>query len=151
MKWLGPLLIAASSATAFGQTSCLPSFTALQTVEVLSSTSSSEIWRPLLTQAASRELVSTKARLHLWRSAEVSGELNMSFQFEPGFEGVSLPFNVYAVSVIVDGQPWTWLDFTRGCEGPGLSFFPGAEIRLPSVKLIGDKPQKLQIMVWGRI
>ncbi len=82
--------------------------------------------------------------------AEDSHELKLTAMFDPDFDGVSLPYNLYAVQAVLDGQVVFYMDY-RGCQGPGPSFFPGREIRLPSVKLIGGKPQKLQIMVWGRL
>lgn len=93
----------------------------------------------------------TKAQLRLSPSAEKPGVLQVSVQFDPAFEGVSLPYNVYSLLLVLDGQVVGWWDYTDGCRGPGLSFFPGAQIRLGTLNVVGDQPQKLQIMLWGRL
>ncbi|MBX3020897.1 MAG: hypothetical protein KF799_04410 [Bdellovibrionales bacterium] len=77
--------------------------------------------------------------------------LQMKVAFDPDFDGVSLAYNLYAVQVLIDGVPTYFEDLTRGCRSFGASIFPGGEIRLPVIKLIGDGPQRLQIMVWGKL
>jgi hypothetical protein len=127
---------------AHGQTSCLPKFTALQTMETNRSFSH------FLISENSQGLFTTRVLLE----GMVIGEsLKMKFQFDPLWEGVSLPYNLYAVMVIADGKPAAWFDFTRGCESAGISFFPGRSLELSPVKLLGSPPQRLQIMVWGKL
>ena len=66
---------------------------------------------------------------------------------------VSLPYNVYRLDIQMgEGenavvQSW---DFTGNCQGPGLSFYPGAKIDLPVMK--GPPPvgtSKIRVRIWG--
>ena len=127
---------------AHGQTSCLPKYTALQTMESKSSFSH------FLTSQNSQGLFTTHVLLE---GNIVDENLKMKLQFDPNWEGVSLPYNLYAVMVIADGKPAAWYDFTRGCETAGIGFFPGRSLELPPVKLLGSPAQRLQIMVWGKL
>ena len=127
--------------SAYSQTSCLPNYTALQTTEVRSSFSH------FLTSKNSQGPFTTHVVLE---GAVLDENLKMKIQFDPSWEGVSLPYNLYAVMVIADGKPAAWYDFTRGCEAPGIGFFPGRSVELPPVKLLGSPVQRLQIMVWGK-
>ncbi len=44
--------------------------------------------------------------------------------FDPEFDGVSLPYNLYAVLVIADGETLAWMDLTQGCRDRVKLFFP---------------------------
>jgi len=132
---------------AYGQNSCLPDFTALQTMESLDPASPSNFVRSLISQRADGYF-STRVRLE---GEPSGGALQLRVRFDPDFEGVSLPYNLYAVLVVEDGRILAWHDYTQGCKGMGLSFFPGRVISLPPIKLVGVQPQRLQIMVWGRL
>lgn len=92
-------------------------------------------------------------RVHIQGQSDLKDPhlIRLTVGFDREFDGVSLPYSVYALLILRDGEVVMWWDFTHACQGPGLSFFPGKEIELPSLKLVGDKPQKLQIMVWGRL
>ena len=135
----------AFSAFAAGPTSCLPGYTALQAMQ---SVRDGDSFNHSLESRNSSGPFTTHAQL-VGKVAQ--GSLNLSVRFDPDFEGVSLPYNLYAVSVIADGQPVAWFDFTRSCESAGIGFFPGRVIQLPPVKLLGAPTQKLQIMVWGKL
>lgn len=89
---------------------------------------------------------------HVQLSAVKDGEaVKMKVEFDPKFEGVSLPYTVFAVLVVRDGEVVGWWDFSSQCRGPGASFFPGRSIRLPVAKLVGGTQERLQIMVWGKL
>lgn len=135
---------------AFGQRSCLPSSTALQVIETVVPEKSGHFTYNLMSDRGGT-LAKTKVQVTGSYSASSSREVKFTIGFDPQFQGVSLPYNLYAMMIIRDGEVIGWWDFTLGCTEPGLSFFPGREIELPAAKLIGDKPQKLQIMVWGRL
>ncbi len=128
--------------SAYGQTSCLPSYTALQTTETKASFSH------FLISQNSQGPFTTHVVLE---GAVVDDILKMKIQFDPNWEGVSLPYNLYAVMVIAEGRPAAWYDFTRGCQTAGFGFFPGRSLELPPVKLLGSPAQRLQIMVWGKL
>lgn len=128
-----------------GQTSCLPESTAAQTFWRVGA---GEPLRVPLSTRRGEETILTRVYLEGDRDGET---IRMKVRFDPDFQGVSLPYNLYAVLVIRNGAPFAWWDFTSGCEGSGLSFFPGQEILLPKVKTVGDKADRLQIMVWGRL
>lgn len=138
-----------SSASA-GGASCLPEFNSLQTTEVFNPKQPAVFVRSLATEGASG-LIQTKVQLVGRPSKEVPNALDLTVRFDPNFNGVSLPYNLYSVLVVRDGEVMSWMDFTKQCEGPGIGFYPGQEIHLPLLKFISDDSHKLQIMVWGRI
>jgi len=143
--WLSPTL-----SWAEGPKSCLPDFMSLQELLIVGG----EELAPqtfVLKSENHRGRFPTHARLKLASDPLHKNRLMASVSFAPEFDGVSLPYNLYVLAFVLDGEMVGWWDYTRGCTGPGLSFFPGAEIRLPHVNLVGDRPQKLQIMVWGRL
>jgi hypothetical protein len=79
-----------------------------------------------------------------------SGKLSLTNLFDETFDGVSLPYALYAVLVIADGQVVSWQDLTTGCTGPGSGIFPGQKFQLKPIALPAKK-QKLQITVWGAL
>ncbi len=121
-----------------GQRSCLPEKTAAQLLWNVSSNAQAEIIQPLSSKV---QLIGRQAGL----------EVNFRLRFDPAFSGVSLPYNLYAVLIVQNGSVVGWWDYTHGCQGPGISFFPGREIALPTVKLVGAEADQLQIMVWGKL
>lgn len=152
-QWMGNLLLiwlAGIAPLAHGQTSCLPEFTSLQLLETVSPSPSFTRFYPLLSERPSGRFA-TRARLRLSADASDPSRLNLTVLFDPDFDGFSLAYNLYAVHVLVDGEPVYIHDFTGGCARLGPSIFPGGEIHLAPVNLIGGKPQKLQIMVWGKL
>ena len=132
-------------ASAHAQKSCLPAYTAAQVMWTFSESSPSHSQK--LLSGRGGELIKTRVQLEGQR---VNGDVVLKILFDPTVE-LSVPYNLYAVMVLRNGAVEGWWDFTGGCNGPGLSFFPGREIRLPSVKMIGEKPEQLQIMVWGKL
>jgi hypothetical protein len=132
--------------TSFADRSCLPDFNSLQLLETTTPGASQEFIKPLKSMNMNG-LFQTKVQAVI----RIAQDLEMLIRFDPEFDGVSLPYNLYAVLVVADGAVLSYMDFTRECAGPGIGFFPGGEIRLPRIKLIGADPQKLQIMVWGRL
>lgn len=145
------ILLLLSGPVFAGQTSCVPVFTALNVIEEVNPREGASFIHPLIAENGSGLFVS---RVRLEGTTRTDGEvptLELTVRFDPAFEGVSLPYNLYTILVISDGRVLNWLDFTNSCRGPGISFFPGREIHVPSVKLVGADPQKLQIMVWGRL
>jgi hypothetical protein len=149
--WTIVLIVAGlwSSASA-GQSSCLPAFNSLQTAEVFDPKQPAVFIRALATEGASG-LIQTKVQLVGRPSKDVPNALDLSVRFDPNFNGVSLPYNLYSVLVIRDGEVMSWMDFTKQCQGPGIGFYPGQEVHLPLLKFDGGDAHKLQIMIWGRI
>jgi hypothetical protein len=126
-------------------------YTALNVIEDVDPKEGGSFVHPLVSENRTG-LFETKVQLAgEIRDGEESPVLDLTLRFDPAFQGVSLPYNLYTVLVISNGRVLNWLDFTNSCHGPGISFFPGRSVRIPSVKLIGADPQKLQIMVWGRL
>ena len=90
-------------------------------------------------------------------------------QFDPEFEGVSLPYTLYGIQVLLleskgqeVGEVLVSYDFTNHCESPGISIFSGQKIILSDIPLIHQKPsgvanqvhkasQKIQILIFGRM
>lgn len=147
---LGTPLKALAQTTLGG--SCLPNYTALQLNEMIDPQKAISLTRAL-SQQINDSTITTKVQWQI-KSAPVgkaSTSLQMIVRFDPDFDGVSLPYNLYGVMVILNGEVVGWFDYTSGCQGSGISFFPGREIRLPDVKLPNAKLQHLQVMVWGRL
>lgn len=127
--------------------SCLPKSTALQGMEWVTPHHPKDFLYSLRSTRGEGDSFLTKVQL---QGKVTEGEVNMLLRFDPKFDGVSLPYNVYAVLVIVNEETVAWWDFTQGCRAPGLSFFPGSEIGLPKIKL-QEPARRLQIMVWGTL
>jgi len=143
------LLVLCLPSIALGQTSCLPEFTSLQAMETVNPDYPRGFTHPLLAEGPVGRFA-TRAILQA-RPGLDPLTLELKVLFDPEFDGVSLAYNLYAAQVLIDGVPEFFMDYTNGCQGPGKSIFPGGQIRLPSVKLIGGKAQRLQIMVWGKL
>lgn len=80
---------------------------------------------------------------------ETTKQLNMKLKFDS--DGVSLPYDLYAVMVFQDDSLVAYWDFTEGCKGPGLGFFPQQTFKFPAVKLHGTGTHPLRVLVWGRL
>jgi hypothetical protein len=153
MLWSGLLLFITWQSHSLAQSSCLPTYTALQTVVALDPQAKVDhVFRLKTVRQGQVE----DSRVLLQFTPAKGGDaaehtLEAHTYFDPTFDGVSLPYNLYSVMIVEDGVVMAWWDFTNVCKGPGLSFFPGRRVQLPSLKLVGDRRRKLQIMVWGRI
>ena len=156
MTLVALFLLGIWSSWAAGQTSCVPEHTALNVMEKVAPVEGTSFIHFLRSLNGAGDLFTTRVQVEGRVSAGGSGvvevpSLEMTVRFDPAFGGVSLAYNLYTILVISDGRVLNWLDFTDSCRSPGISFFPGREVRIPSVKLIGVDPQTLQIMVWGRL
>ncbi len=136
--------------SAAGQTSCLPNYTALNAIHDFASHESGAFVHNLIAENGNGLFVSRVQIVGTLTGGDISS-LDLIARFDPSFDGVSLPYNLYSILVISNGKVQSYVDFTDACRSPGVSFFPGREFRIPSIKLIGADPQKLQIMVWGRL
>src|SRR4051794_5678454 len=96
---------------AFGQRSCLPEFTSLQTFDVVSPTQTRQLRYYLQSERVDGRFM-TKAMLYATPNAGDPHELQLKLLFDPEFDGVSLAYNVYAVQVVLNGEPAYWLDLT---------------------------------------
>jgi hypothetical protein len=142
MFWSGLLLLAAIQSQAWAQPSCLPLFTALQTVITVDPTANVEhTFR--LKQLRQGQVQDSRVFVQFTPRMEggVTHVLDAHAYFDPTFDGVSLPYNLYSVMVVEDGEVIAWWDFTSVCKSPGLSFFPGRRVQLPSLKLVGERLQ----------
>jgi hypothetical protein len=75
----------------------------------------------------------------------------MTLKFREGFGEVGTPQNVYAIMVLGDqGQPLLFEDFTGGCLGPGISFFPGQKLDLLKLKSSTLPSSKIHVLLWSR-
>lgn len=139
--WVGP---------ATAQKSCLGEVMALQTLETIDPKSPKGFRHALKSERSGRRF-ETKVFLSGVVEARELSTLKIRIGFDEKFGGVSLPYNLAAVMLVREGEVIGWWDYTNSCAEPPLSFFPGREIEIAPVKLIGDRPQKLQIMVWGSL
>lgn len=130
------------------ENSCLPPFLALQVYENVSSQSSGFSYS--LRTLKSNSWQQTRVLLTA-DPADQNGAMPLRVHFDPKFDGVSLPYNLYAILITHENEVVGWWDFTNGCNSPGMSFYPGDEVLLPAFKRLGNDVQKIQIMVWGMI
>jgi hypothetical protein len=131
--------------TAGAESSCLPDFTSLQVFDQVDPVSTPDRTY-ILRSKRFTETYETEAVL---KTRVKDGQLEMTVQFKDEFHGVSLPYNTYAVLVILNGEVLSWQDLTGQCSGPGPGIFPGQKFELNPVKL--KAPGNLQISVWGRL
>ncbi len=143
------LLIGANVARA--QSSCLPMYTAAQDLVAVDPNVSGVQFKSALFSERADGLFPTKVQVEGQMTDEKDPHFALKVRFDPAFGGVSIPYNLYAVMIVKDGDPILWMDFTKGCKGTGISFFPGAIIDAGRVKLPAGGASKLQIMVWGRM
>lgn len=143
------IILILTTATAKAEPSCLPNYNSLQTLVNLNPSEDKEFQYPLLTDNG-RELLMTKVNLRAVYSAQ-DKMLFMKTHWSNEFNGVSLPYNLYAIMILQNGKPLKWIDYTHQCQGPGISFYPGGAVTLPPIPVKGEGPQTLQIMVWGRV
>jgi len=72
-------------------------------------------------------------------------------QFYKHIGELGLPQNVYALLILnQNGYPLHFEDFTGGCQGPGLSFFPGQSLEIFKLKQDLETAKQLQIILWSR-
>ncbi|HMN69543.1 MAG TPA: hypothetical protein PKC28_13465 [Bdellovibrionales bacterium] len=132
------------------QTSCLPETLSGQFLETVDLGGASERVHSLKSVNMTGSFV-TKVQMVAGYQGGAEPTLALRFRFDPAFDGVSLAYNLYAVLVLADGQPAAWMDFTSGCTGLGIGFFPGREVAVPVVKLRATPAARVQIMVWGKL
>lgn len=129
--------------------SCLPEFNSLQAILQLDLSTDSARGFQLKSDNASGVFI-TKVVMDYVYSAQTQ-TLNMKFHFEDSFDGVSLPYNVFAILVLQNGTLVAWYDYTKACQTLGPGIYPGQSFSPLPVKLSGSGRQPLQFIVWGRI
>ena len=133
-----------------GQTSCFPDFTALDVVENVDVASPSAPFLHFLKAKSGERFFTSKAQVVGQVNAD--GQLDLHFRFDPDFDGVSLPYNLFGVSITsLSGEVLFEQDFTEGCRAAGVGFFPGAIVTIPTLKFHDADTRALQIRIWGRI
>jgi hypothetical protein len=135
----------AKKETAMATESCFPEWTSLDVIET---------FNPKVPHSFSYRLKSTNTGGVFLTHATLEGrfddqKLNLGFRFE--IDGVSLPYNIYAVLVASASRVLGWFDLTSGCNGPGGSIFPRGKLDLPAVKFESAELLDVHIIVWGRL
>jgi hypothetical protein len=125
--------------------SCLPDWTSLDVIESISPGLPSAFSLRLRSRNLSGDFL-TQATLEAGFDGSI---LNLGFRFE--MEGVSLPYNIYALLAAAPDAALAWHDLTNGCSGPGASIFPKGKYDLPHLKISREKPFDLHVIVWGRL
>lgn len=149
MLFAGVFLLWATLASAVERPSCLPEYNSLQAILPLDLSADGARSFQLKSDNASGVFL-TKVVMDYAYSAQAQ-TLNMKFHFDDAFGGVSLPYNVFAILVLQNGNPVVWYDYTKACQTLGPGIYPGQSFSPVPVKLSGGGRQPLQIMVWGRI
>ncbi len=134
---------------AHAQRSCLPDFTSLQALQTVALDRDMNSDYQLKSQGPNGLFV-TKVLLSASYEA-ANRKLNLKVHWDEKFDGVSLPYNIFAAMVLQDGVPVGWYDLTEKCRGPGAGLFPGAYFTFPATELNPLSRSSLQIMLWGRI
>lgn len=129
--------------------SCLPSWTSLQTIELVDPSQDYDFSHALEGENAGGRFT-TKVVLDGHYSAQTR-QLTLKVHFDNKFNGVSLPYNLLSALVIEAGQVNDWQDFTKSCNAPGVGFYPGQVFQMPAFKLKGGGKEPVQIMLWGMI
>ncbi|MCO5143323.1 MAG: hypothetical protein M9962_09565 [Oligoflexia bacterium] len=83
----------------------------------------------------------------------------MRFTFPLPRDQVSIPYNIYHAQVSTIAKSGEDIanhvqDFTDECRGPGISVFPGGEVKLLPIKytLPDDKKgESLKVQIWGHL
>ena len=137
------LLSLAAKAEAQSRQSCWPSRNAVNQVVALDLESSFEL--PVVDVGYATE----ESRTILIAEA-VKGGYELSMKFRDSFDPLGRPQNVYAFMVLNEnGYPIYFEDFTGGCKGPGLSFFPRQELDLIFLKSTAIKGDRVHILLWS--
>jgi hypothetical protein len=146
MKHVALLLLAgwlaACVSSAQGKESCLPDFTSL---DIFQDASMQSFSLPLKSQNVSGPFVTRATLDGQWDGTALA----LTFQFR--FDGVSLPYNIYALLVVSGNEVLAWQDLTKTCTGPGVSIFPGQHFALPPIKTSNMGKSDWHIIVWGRL
>jgi hypothetical protein len=143
------LLLSSTSVFAQSNSSCLPPWTALQIIETFDGSRDYDFTHVLETENASGRSP-TRVVVDGHYSAQTH-QLSMNAHFDDKFNGVSLPYDLYSVLVVESGDVAGWQDFTKGCTGPGVGFYPGQNFPIPYSKLKGTGKVSIQIMIWGML
>lgn len=132
--------------TASAQSTCLPEFAALDAIELLKANVPRTFTHRLRSKNVDGIFLS---KASLTGRFDGINQLDLEFRFDR--EGVSLPYNIYAVLVASPEEAFAWHDLTKGCTGPGASIFPGGSFKLPATKLSRSLAINLHLLVWGRL
>jgi hypothetical protein len=139
---LSAYLLATAPVFARANDSCLPEFTSLDGFQEASASSFS---LPLKSHNVSGPFVTHATLEGQWDGSALS----LTFQFK--VDGVSLPYNIFAVMIVSDKDVLAWHDLTNSCTGPGKGIFPGQSYALPAVKTSTAPRAGWHIIVWGRL
>jgi hypothetical protein len=135
-------LAACGAASAQGKESCLLDFTSL---DVFQDSSVQSFSLPLKSRNANGPFVTHATLDGLWDGMTLA----LTFRFK--LNGVSLPYNIYAVLVVSGGDVLAWRDLTKACTDPGASIFPGQSFALPPIKTSNMGKSDWHIIVWGHL
>jgi hypothetical protein len=142
LSLLAGWLASCGAASAQGKGSCLPDFTSL------------DVFQDSTVQSFSLPLKSRNVNGPFVTHATLDGKwdgtaLALTFQFK--FDGVSIPYNIYAVLVVSGGEVLAWRDLTKACTDPGASIFPGRSFALPPIQTSNIGKSDWHIIVWGQL
>ncbi len=146
---LAILILVTGAEMVYGQTSCLPKNNSLQMLSQIDLTVDSDSVHRLTSDTGNTV---RDTRVNLKSSFKTAdGKLNLRVQWDEDFSGVSLPFNVYAVMILIDGKIVNWSDYTEHCTDVGISLYPGAVLSIPPIEIGSVGLASVQIMLWGRV
>lgn len=137
------LMMAPSIVLANQRASCWPQFNAVNQELYLEEGSQLEVVvQGARSDVENRTVLIVESNSHAW---------TMTAKFRDGFPELGLAQNIYAVTVLgEDGEVLRFEDFTGGCKGPGLSFFPGQKIDLLTLDKHTLNSPRIHLLLWSR-
>lgn len=145
---LGALLFGApTSAQPAHAMSCLPETLSLQTLVQVDPLKNSFSFS--LKSEKFGQIKNSDAQVRVKQDLS-AGRLDFEFSFQ-NEDGVSLPFNVFALLIVTSDGEKVFLDFTSHCTDPGIGFYPGQKVKLDPVFLKLREEETYHLMVWGRM
>lgn len=151
MRAIGPLLLAclAWSKPVFAANDCYDPRPVAEFREVWAAPESSSTQFFLPSHSAFGTFLTPALASFRWDDT-----FRIQFQYDLPNGQVGIPYTVHRVEIVI-GNYVRNLDFTGGCNGPGLSFFPRQNVELPAIKLppelLQGGPHPLSIRVWGHL
>ncbi len=127
--------------------SCLPETLSLQAFESISASGNSRSF-PLKSEKFG-QIKDSGAQVRIDQDIQ-SGRLDVEFSFQAE-DGISLPFNVYALLIVTSDGEKEFRDFTSHCTDPGIGFYPGQKVKLDPIFLKLREEQTYHLMIWGRM
>ena len=122
--------------------SCFPRFTAADIFLSVKSGEPITFSTPLLSENMNGTFESMTS-IHI--DIDSKGFLSALVRFD--YNGVALPYNIFAILLLIGAGVYKWIDVTREFRSPAAGLFPGDVRTVCKGQL---KPGDFHVVVWGR-